>query len=199
MLHPHLSSRLTASGTRIRPRRLAGRGPSPEPTDVRAPDAKRRPRFRGAFLSGAPRGIRTPNLLIRSQMLYPLSHGRIALRRLTMLVHGCHLIQAELSATTGCAAVRVAHRPGNRGPRQASSWATKSGPPPRMTDRKKLAEVAGFEPAMGFVSQTRLAGGRHRPTRRHLQRHERLSAGRAQSKARAKLHVAMCLTHVRTA
>ena len=29
--------------------------------------------------SGAPGGIRTPNLLIRSQMLYPLSHGRIVL------------------------------------------------------------------------------------------------------------------------
>ena len=28
---------------------------------------------------GAPEGIRTPNLLIRSQMLYPLSHGRIVL------------------------------------------------------------------------------------------------------------------------
>ena len=26
--------------------------------------------------SGAPGGIRTPNLLIRSQMLYPLSYGR---------------------------------------------------------------------------------------------------------------------------
>jgi hypothetical protein len=26
---------------------------------------------------GAPEGIRTPNLLIRSQMLYPLSYGRI--------------------------------------------------------------------------------------------------------------------------
>ena len=25
---------------------------------------------------GAPGGIRTPNLLIRSQMLYPLSYGR---------------------------------------------------------------------------------------------------------------------------
>jgi hypothetical protein len=25
--------------------------------------------------AGAPGGIRTPNLLIRSQMLYPLSHG----------------------------------------------------------------------------------------------------------------------------
>ena len=27
-------------------------------------------------LIGAPAGIRTPNLLIRSQMLYPLSYGR---------------------------------------------------------------------------------------------------------------------------
>ena len=26
---------------------------------------------------GAPEGIRTPNLLIRSQMLYPLSYGRM--------------------------------------------------------------------------------------------------------------------------
>jgi hypothetical protein len=28
-------------------------------------------------LCGAPGGIRTPNLLIRSQMLYPLSYGRL--------------------------------------------------------------------------------------------------------------------------
>ena len=28
--------------------------------------------------SGAPVGIRTPNLLIRSQMLYPLSYGRLS-------------------------------------------------------------------------------------------------------------------------
>jgi hypothetical protein len=27
----------------------------------------------------APEGIRTPNLLIRSQMLYPLSYGRVPL------------------------------------------------------------------------------------------------------------------------
>jgi hypothetical protein len=27
--------------------------------------------------SGAPEEIRTPNLLIRSQMLYPLSYGRL--------------------------------------------------------------------------------------------------------------------------
>ena len=32
-----------------------------------------------AFLAGAPEGIRTPNLLIRSQMLYPLSYGRLGI------------------------------------------------------------------------------------------------------------------------
>ncbi len=32
------------------------------------------PLIRG--FTGAPEGIRTPNLLIRSQMLYPLSYGR---------------------------------------------------------------------------------------------------------------------------
>ena len=31
------------------------------------------------FLAGAPEGIRTPNLLIRSQMLYPLSYGRLGI------------------------------------------------------------------------------------------------------------------------
>ena len=29
-------------------------------------------------LGSAPEGIRTPNLLIRSQMLYPLSYGRLS-------------------------------------------------------------------------------------------------------------------------
>ena len=32
--------------------------------------------------SGAPEGIRTPNLLIRSQMLYPLSYGRMCVIQL---------------------------------------------------------------------------------------------------------------------
>ena len=32
-------------------------------------------------LIGAPAGIRTPNLLIRSQMLYPLSYGRKVVNR----------------------------------------------------------------------------------------------------------------------
>ena len=32
---------------------------------------------RGFYRGCAPGGIRTPNLLIRSQMLYPLSYGRM--------------------------------------------------------------------------------------------------------------------------
>jgi hypothetical protein len=31
---------------------------------------------KGLLVGGAPEGTRTPNLLIRSQMLYPLSYGR---------------------------------------------------------------------------------------------------------------------------
>ena len=55
----------------------------------RAPGRKRPPTalslVRGLLRSAtavlrrcAPEGIRTPNLLIRSQMLYPLSYGRLA-------------------------------------------------------------------------------------------------------------------------
>ena len=33
----------------------------------------------GLLVVGAPEGTRTPNLLIRSQMLYPLSYGRVVL------------------------------------------------------------------------------------------------------------------------
>jgi hypothetical protein len=32
----------------------------------------------GEVFRSAPEGIRTPNLLIRSQMLYPLSYGRMS-------------------------------------------------------------------------------------------------------------------------
>jgi hypothetical protein len=40
----------------------------------------RRFRCRATVFGSAPEGIRTPNLLIRSQMLYPLSYGRVAIR-----------------------------------------------------------------------------------------------------------------------
>lgn len=35
------------------------------------------PRESFVLVKSAPEGIRTPNLLIRSQMLYPLSYGRM--------------------------------------------------------------------------------------------------------------------------
>ena len=38
--------------------------------------------------AGAPEGIRTPNLLIRSQVLYPLSYGRPAETASSMLQAG---------------------------------------------------------------------------------------------------------------
>ena len=47
-------------------------------------------------IGGAPEGIRTPNLLIRSQMLYPLSYRRMFLAldffnpsRQQVLLYGC--------------------------------------------------------------------------------------------------------------
>ena len=51
------------------------------PSAIPARKARKRPERRGDDVSpqvddGAPEGIRTPNLLIRSQMLYPLSYGR---------------------------------------------------------------------------------------------------------------------------
>jgi hypothetical protein len=42
------------------------------------------PQVKGCFVAvstSAPGGIRTPNLLIRSQMLYPLSYGRSLCKR----------------------------------------------------------------------------------------------------------------------
>lgn len=39
-------------------------------------EPKTRKATRRRLKCGAPGGIRTPNLLIRSQMLYPLSYGR---------------------------------------------------------------------------------------------------------------------------
>ena len=52
---------------------LSGVGPR---TVVRMRAARNQQKpSRGSFF-GAPGGIRTPNLLIRSQMLYPLSYGR---------------------------------------------------------------------------------------------------------------------------
>ena len=53
------------------------RGPSsPLRGSHTSPPTQRKTPHKGAFSLRAPGGIRTPNLLIRSQMLYPLSYGR---------------------------------------------------------------------------------------------------------------------------
>ena len=81
------------------------------------------PRFRwsGACPSvstqSAPEGIRTPNLLIRSQMLYPLSYGRQTHRRTT------HRRAPRTSAKTSRAVRRGASLP-------AYPLRRKSAPPP---------------------------------------------------------------------
>ena len=49
-------------------------GSVPQP-GAPAAETKKRPTEVDRFIC-APEGIRTPNLLIRSQMLYPLSYGR---------------------------------------------------------------------------------------------------------------------------
>ena len=65
--------------------------------------------------TGAPGGIRTPNLLIRSQMLYPLSHG-------------CGRLMRPLAAEQHRESVSAQTAPTNREQRaQASaSWAART-------------------------------------------------------------------------
>ena len=54
------------------------RGPETGHAESNSVEDDRNPRSRRGFAS-TPGGIRTPNLLIRSQKLYPLSYGRIPL------------------------------------------------------------------------------------------------------------------------
>ena len=54
--------------------------------------------FAGSDASGTPVGIRTPNLLIRSQMLYPLSYGRTSRRTETSVRDGLGAMEIGLRA-----------------------------------------------------------------------------------------------------
>ena len=79
--------------------------------------------------TGAPEGIRTPGLLIRSQMLYPLSYRRTAPKDLPRLpdpgdVH-------EIAA-------------GPPGASETRQW------PRGSRGHWRLAEAEGFEPSMGL-------------------------------------------------
>ena len=87
------------------------------------------PQVRGrlvAVSTSAPEGIRTPNLLIRSQMLYPLSYGRLLPRR--------GRATSTEDTRTG-AWDRIGFRPGPGG--------TRRGPPLTVTGRRGRTAAAG--------------------------------------------------------
>ena len=56
-------------------------------------------------LDGAPGASRTPDLLVRSQLLYPLSYGRTLQRLLPKQDTGFRLILANLTAELTCGGV----------------------------------------------------------------------------------------------
>src|SRR6476661_8734451 len=67
----------------------------------------------------APEGIRTPNLLIRSQMLYPLSYGR------SSMTTGCDVTGSDRppdNPAQGVARARPITRQGPAGPTGGPSW-----------------------------------------------------------------------------
>ena len=66
------------------------------PSGLTCPGIQKIPGSEEPGIGGAPEGIRTPNLLIRSQMLYPLSYRRMFLAsdffnpsRQQVLLYGC--------------------------------------------------------------------------------------------------------------
>ncbi len=132
----------------------------------------------------APEGIRTPNLLIRSQMLYPLSYGRPSRERdlpSVAAAPGPRRIPSNHTNTQPGAHVRQGTAPFTyeRGARhdragdcvlvwrQAARGGRRAARRPRRESRGlrvvRGAEAGGFEPPRGFETPTRLAGGRHRP------------------------------------
>ena len=71
----------------------------PAPGQQKTPPDRALPGQAG-FFSGAREGIRTPNLLIRSQMLYPLSYARIL-----EYSGSCGVSPASFKFFRGCLAV----------------------------------------------------------------------------------------------
>ena len=95
----------------------------------------------------APGGIRTPNLLIRSQMLYPLSYGRIGIRRLRTGRRE-HYSQSRRSPKPERRVVMQDTAGLRRRPSRGASTNRKG--PGREAAGAFLAETAGFEPANGL-------------------------------------------------
>src|SRR5665648_169240 len=104
----------------------------------------------GAVRHCAPEGIRTPNLLIRSQMLYPLSYGRRA-----------HEGRPRGYMPPAGRPNPVRHRGATTSP---SGTDTKLGPAsPGGQGAGPRAETVGFEPTERVTPFTALAGPRTRP------------------------------------
>lgn len=118
--------------------------------------------------------IRTCNLLIRSQMLYPLSYeclcvllcwlflpgfsARSALREQHYMTGGVRRNPfAAPDLTCENSPGRVSYEPRIQSPEQPKPRSSETGA------SRAGAEAEGFEPSMGFKAQTALAVRRHRP------------------------------------
>ena len=149
--------RITASEQRLGCRKRSSKEESSRPV----------PRLGALTSAGALGGTRTPNLLIRSQMLYPLSYECWALARLITLAHGRRNTQMQpppMPTTRRGQVIREHHRPQPRPPVRGPITRTHrhEGNSPNLQSRRfglfpcpdalrhHTAEVAGFEPAMGL-------------------------------------------------
>ncbi len=129
--------------------------------------------FQGAFDMCALGRIRTCNLLIRSQMLYPLSYECLGVLLCLLFLPGfsdpvgvagttLHDWRREVKSvcrTRPDLRKRPDERP--RGTPRDGNDRSPGRRGPGLRDRG--AEAEGFEPSMGFKSQTALAVRRHRP------------------------------------
>ena len=97
----------------------------------------------------APEGIRTPNLLIRSQMLYPLSYGCLSVGADRHSV-GRRVTLAPPSPSTKSGRTAYPARPA--GPRRAGRPATPQSPDPRRRRTHRTRRPAGRHPAATYGS-----------------------------------------------
>ena len=102
----------------------------------------------------APEGTRTPNLLIRSQMLYPLSYGRLP----GVSAGPCAYGHQDLLDDDSSMVPRWPSKPVTR-----LGYRTEKGRERGARDPFAVAETPGFEPGRGYKTPTALAVRRHRP------------------------------------
>ena len=106
---------------------------------------------------GAPGGTRTPNLLIRSQMLYPLSYGRSASRP----VRQC----SGHRSPPGNRSVQLSRRPRDAPVWPPRRWQPRAGPCRRMSARPSLLR-GSRPPGSGTTSSGPVAASRTRAAAR---------------------------------